>query len=140
MQRIARILIGLALVVAATMVVHRLILGGTLVKLKAGTTMSGVVSQSLVGSNNDSDALPAVGKDYTIDSIRYFDDSNWAVASITQTGGSQNSALLILQREKGMYQPMLGPGTAFSSSYLQSLPSDLGKYLNSKGVVYEPGS
>jgi hypothetical protein len=134
-----RTITGLALLVMATIVVRQLLTGGlSTVRLKSAPPLAGVVAQSL-GPTAQDKHLPVAGKDFQLENVRYFDDRTWAVASVISPGGKTDPALIVLKQFGATYQVVLGPGTAFSSDYLQSMPLDVGQYLTANGVFYGSG-
>jgi len=134
---IPRLLLLFVLIVTA-LLGHYLLLGrAPVVQLAPAASLAGVVSQSL-STGQGGTSLPAVNQDFTIKSVRYFDDKVWAVVFVQPTSHSSlNPSLLVLESQGGAYQAVLGPGSAFEESYLLSLPGAVGQYLKSRGAIYE---
>jgi hypothetical protein len=134
--RITIIILGLILLTAAT----RYVLVGGLpeFKLHKSGLLSGAVSQSLAGTQN-ANSLPVEGVDYSISDITYFSGSDWAVATIKSLKTDADPATVLLHQIKGQYQVVLGPGTAFPSSYFTTVPDGVVKELNNRGVIYDSG-
>ena len=126
------------LVVLLLLTARYLILGGASkeVRLDAAPALSGVVSQSLAASQHASD-LPLAGRDFTLQNIRHFDSQQWVVAKVQPVGNTFDPSLVVLEKINGSYEVVLGPGSAFESSYLLSLPEDVAHYLELQGVFYE---
>lgn len=135
-----RAVIGLVVLVVATLVVRQLLTGGlSVVHLKSAPPLTGVVAQSL-GQTAQDKKLPVPNKDFQLENVRYFDNRSWVVANVISVKGKTDPALIVLKQFGATYQVVLGPGTAFSADYLQSLPLDVGQYLTANGVFYGPGS
>jgi len=132
-------LVFLLLVVAGGLVAQYLILGGAReVKLPPAASLMGSVAQSLYSGNGRTKLLTP-GKDFNLKNTHYFNDSAWAVTTVTPTKQQFNQAVVVLEKKDSAYQAVLGPGSAFSSSVLVSLPTDVASYLNSLGVTYGLG-
>lgn len=128
--------IVLGVVVVATVIVHALLLGGAPYHRLAKTTaLYGTISQSI--GTNDKKSLAIGDKDFTLEDTQHFGD-DWLVTSIVPTPKSSLArAVVVMQKRNGTFQVVLGPGTAFDSSTLVSLPADLGNYLTQQGYIYE---
>ena len=136
-QRIIKLVLALFGIIIVTYVARSLILGGaTVATLQPGPALSGTVAQSLSTSGNNA-SMPRAGKDFNLKIVRYFDSNSWVVVSAASPNKTNETNTVILQRIDGMYQAVLGPGTAFPNGYLQSLPSDVAQYLSAEGVIYE---
>lgn len=132
--RIQIIVLGILLV--GLLLVKSLIFGGApVVRLVPAPALSGQVAQSFAG-NAHSSTLPVQGKDFKLANTLYFDNGSWAVSSIVALNNTMNDGWVVLQKRTGMYAVVLGPGTAFPSSYAQNLPPDVAQYLNQQGVLY----
>lgn|GEM_PF-977321 len=108
------------------------------VNLAIAPPLAGEISQSIGGSSGVT--LPVEGKDYTITQTAYFETNTWAVATITNSDGS-NTSYIVLQKVNGVFQVILGPGTAFAQSDNNQLPASVQQYLQANHVlIYQPGS
>lgn len=138
MRKIVFLVAGLIILIIAVEVVHSLILGGSkVVSLGSSESIAGVVAQSLEPTGGNI-AIPQDAKDFNLTNVNYFYNNTWAVANISPTKGSSiSSGLVVLHNSTGIYQVVIGPGTAFDNSILITLPSEVGKYLNQRGYIYE---
>lgn len=137
-RSMARQIILLVILVAATLLIKNMVLGGArVVKLRSAEPLSGIVSQNLIGSSFSESSLPVVNKDYKLDEVKFFDDRSWVSVKVSPLNGDTDRAILVLKKSGSEYTLVLGPGTAFPSSDLSILPSDLASYLSSKGIIYE---
>lgn len=118
----------------ATLVVSLFVVGGGLkvVQLPPENTPVGQISQSLAVNGS----IPGFKTDYTLKNERYFDANRWFVAQIAPVGQTEYSGWIVLHKNNGIFQPVVGPGTAFSDSDIVSLPPDVSSYLLERGVVY----
>jgi len=132
-----RWLIGGLTALVLTLAVHALVIGGKpVVRLGQASALGGIIAQSLGTTDR---ALPQENKDFTITDLHYFGGRAWVVATVKQKdAGNDGSAVLVLKSSSGSYDVVLGPGTAFPKSYLQSLPSDVGQYVSERAASYEP--
>lgn len=121
----------------ASFVARQILTGGMrVISLSQAPYLSGLAAQSLgVGKNQSK--VPVAGKDFSLKNIHYFEATNWVVADITPLKNSFDPGTLIFTKQNGSYAVVLGPGSDFDSSYLISLPRDVGNYLKTKGVVHE---
>jgi hypothetical protein len=127
----------LILLVIGALVGKNILLGGAKpIKLKPAPALAGIVSQSLAASSKQT-SLPQPGKDFRLENIRYFDNNTWVIAGLKPLRDQFNSGVVVLKNIDGQYEVVLGPGSAFDSSYLLSLPSDVGNYLKTQGAIYE---
>lgn len=127
------VLLGMVVI---TLVLKSIILQGlSLVELGSAPPLAGVVSQSL-GRPGSKTELPVAGKDYTLRDTRYFNNGQWAAATIVPTQSNGDTVIVIMQKINGTYQVVLGPANEFSSSYLYTLPPELSQYLSQKGVLH----
>jgi hypothetical protein len=116
------------------MVARTIILGGEPVtSLAQAPALAGAVSVGL-GQTDDSGSLQQEGQDYRLKSVRYFEDKEWAVASIKPLNNDADPAVLVLKKINGVYQTVLGPAGQFTNSYLYVMPSDVGQYLVKQGA------
>lgn len=116
-------------------VIPQLLVGSTpVVQLSKAQALGGEIAQAI--GPDDNHHLLTPGKDLIINSIKYFDGTTWAVASI-HTANVSDEALAVLQQNSGTYTVVLGPGTSFAHSDLTKLPDDVSNYLVTKGAVYE---
>ena len=131
-----KLFVILGIVLAATIIAHAMLLGGAPYhQLAKAAPLDGVVSQALV--TNGTSAPPVGGKDFTLQSVHTF-GNDWLVASIVPTPTSKlTKSTVVLEKREGVFQVVLGPGTAFDNSVLVSLPADLGNYLTQQGYIYE---
>ncbi len=130
---LASLLLVIPLLGAA--IIQRAILGGSIiVKLKPAPLLTGQVSQSL-GANPDG-SLPTYGKDYALQ-VRFFDNNVWMVGNIKSLKNTTDTAVIVMEKQGGSYRTMLGPGSAFPLTQVQSLPNDVGAYLSSQAAIYE---
>lgn len=126
----------IVLVFIGSFIVHTLILGGhSTVKLEHAGTISGLVAQD-TSSINSQNKLQTPGKDFSLNNIKFFDNDNWAVANYIISETKESSSTIVLKKIQGTLQIILGPGTAFSSDSLQSMPPDVAEYLKNNGAVY----
>lgn len=126
---------GLLCLVAVTWVAKTLLLQGLpLVKLAPAPELAATVSRSL-GTPGSSVALPVFGEDYTLKDVHYFNDKEWAVATVEPVGRTADTVFVIMHKINGIYQVVLGPGNVFSNSYLYSLPAGVSQYLSEQGVM-----
>jgi hypothetical protein len=125
-------------IIIASSIARSQILGGAKIYNLTVTDqlLSGIIAQSTV-STGGKVILPLYQKDFTLLRVSYFDNNTWVVAKIVPLNNSVTEAYVILQFKNGMYHVVLGPGTAFDNSYVQSMPADLGQYLGHKGIFYE---
>ncbi len=105
--------------------------------LGSAPPLAGSISQSL-GFLPGSNSLPVYGKDYKLQNTHYFYNKQWAVTLVVPTKSNADSPTVVLKRVNSLYQVVLGPGTAFSSSSITSLPVNVSSFLNTEGVIYEP--
>jgi hypothetical protein len=97
------------------------------------SNITGSVSQSLVTPQSKG-ILPAVGKNFKVLRATYFNNKQWVVVVVSGIPDNDN-AVLILQELNGVYRVVLGPGTLFPSSSVQSMPLDVVNYLVNQGLV-----
>lgn len=109
--------------------------GATSVHLPPAPILTGQISQALASGKSTS--LPVYGRDYNLGSTTYFKDNDWVVTDILGIGENTSSGIAVLQNKNGIYQVVLGPGTAFANTSVQNLPIEVTQYLNQKGAVYE---
>jgi hypothetical protein len=114
--------------------VKSLVLGPALIKLPSSPPLTGVISQGL-GISGDNTSLPVEGKDYTLKNTLYFDNRQWVVTTVIPAKNNGDVATVVLEKINGVYQIVVGPGTDFSPSYIPPLPQDVTLYLTSKGVL-----
>jgi hypothetical protein len=129
----------IALLVIAFTLQSLLLHGQPVVRLAAGPPLAGIVSQSL-GISGANNSLPVVNKDYTLQNINYFNDRSWVVVSVVPINNNADKTIVVMHMTGGLYQVVLGPGSAFPDTYLQNLPADVSQYLMNRGVVYEPAN
>ncbi len=103
------------------------------IKLDKTTNPLGQVSHAVASSG---------GVDFAAESInikkhRFFADKAWYIALVESKRPQLNSGWVILKNVDGIYQPVLGPGTAFAYDDVVFLPPDLLAYLLDLGVVYD---
>jgi len=127
---------SLIILVIAIFIVKAAVLHGPVVELQSAPPLTGVIAQSL-GTSGSNRSLPVAGKDFILQNTRYFDNQSWVVTLVAPIRSNADRATVILRNNHGLYQVVLGPGTAFPSSSLQSLPGDVSQYLLNKGLVYE---
>jgi hypothetical protein len=115
-------------------IVPRMLVGSTpLIRLSKTQQLGGEIAQAIGPDDNHHMLTP--GNDLIISSVKYFDGTSWAVASI-HTAEVSDEALVVLQQSSGAYTVVLGPGTSFAHSDLAKLPGDVGNYLQTKGAIY----
>jgi hypothetical protein len=128
--------VSLVMLAAAVLVVRDVLLHGQpAIKLKPAPPLAGVISQSL-GVSGSSHSLPVAGKDYNLQDTHAFDNHSWVVTSVVPARANADTAVAVLRNKDGFFQVVLGPGTAFPESSLQSLPADVSRYLVKQGLVY----
>jgi hypothetical protein len=122
------------LLIVISTIFKNVILGGTpQTKLSTAPPLAGTISQSIITPQSNG-ILPVIGKNFNITSTHYFDNQQWVVVSVS-TIPDNNGAVLVLQKLNGSYQVVLGPGTLFSSSDVQSMPASVIDYLTNRGLV-----
>jgi hypothetical protein len=136
-KRLLLLLTFMVMLLVLTFVLKAAILRGPVVRLQKSQPLAGVVSQGLA-SSGPTNSLPEFGKDYTLQSIRYYDNKAWVTATVVPLSTKTDNALVVIHMINGSYQVVLGPGTAFPNNYLQGLPADVSQYLLNQGVIYEP--
>lgn len=122
----AGFLVGL---VAFCFLVRWIITGGyPTVKLPStSSTLAGPVSIGI--GQAGSGALQEAGKDYKIESAKYFDNNEWVVVNILPLKNNADPAVMVLKKVNGFYQTVLGPAGQFSGSYFYVLPLDVYQYM-----------
>lgn len=125
----------LGILVASWMVMPVILGGSSQINLASAPALTGQLSQAFATSGTSS-TLPVEGRDYRLENTNYFDTDIWVVTSIKALNNTMNDGWVVLKKQSGIYQIVLGPGTAFPSSYVQNMPIDVSRYLNQKGVVY----
>jgi hypothetical protein len=101
--------------------------------LSSAPPLTGQVAQTM-GTTQNSE-LPVPGKDFTLKHVRYFQRRTLAVAQLKPLHGQFDDSYVIMKRKRGVYQVILGPGSAFRRSTLQSLPEAAIHYLDQQGAV-----
>lgn len=126
----------LLVVVAVTLMVKSILLqGAPVVKLEPAPALAGSISQSL-GTSGGKASLQVAGKDYSLRDIRYFSDGQWAAVTVVPTHSKGDTVVVVLEKIKGDYQAVLGPGNLFSSSYSYTLPTEIVQYLSQRGYLH----
>ncbi len=130
--------LGFILVILLASFAARQILTGGMrvVSLGQAPPFSGLAAQSL-GVGKDQSKVPVAGKDFSLKNGRYFVGDKWVVADIAPLKNNFDPGTVIIQKQNGAYSVVLGPGSDFDSSYLISLPREVGDYLKAKGVIHE---
>lgn len=127
----------LAVIIIALMLTRSVMFGGARpISLTAADPLVGRISQALATGNSTELAVP--GRDYTLKNTTYFEDKTWVVTTIAPVGGSSYSGMVVLHKSDKVYDVVLGPGTAFSSTELGTLPNNIVLYIKAHGVVYDP--
>jgi hypothetical protein len=133
-KQILATVLFLVVLIAISVVSKNIILNGVpQTKLQVAPPLAGTLSQSLI-TYKSKDVLPVIGKDFTIQSTQYFNNQQWAVVLVSSVPDN-NNAILVLEKLNGNYQVVLGPGTSFSTTDIQTMPSNVISYLTSKGLV-----
>ncbi len=130
--------VGLLLLVPLVVlwIARMLIIGGASpVTLRAADPLAGRISQALTSTSQVS--LPIAGKDYKIQSTNYFDNKTWVVVTIKGVNSTITDGLFVLTQVNGVYNVVLGPGTAFPSSATLAMPTDVQQYLHNGGYLYD---
>jgi len=122
------------LVVIAWMAKALLLQGLSVTTLGTAPPTAAAVSQSL-GLSASRTTLPVIDEDYSLQDVRYFQGNEWAVATVAPTKPDADTVLIVMKKIGGTYQPVLGPGVVFSSSYVYTLPPDVSQYLNKRGAL-----
>ncbi len=131
-----RVIIALAGLVVVTFGLKSILLQGlSTVTLGSAPPVAGAVSQSL-GLSATRSALPVYRQDYTLQDVKYFYNDAWAVATVAPTKPDADTVIVVMQKINGVYQPVLGPGTVFSASYVFTLPPDVAQYMNKQGALH----
>ena len=126
----------LAVVLLGGILGRQLLLGGSqVVHLSAAPPLAGLVAQNLSGNTKRTVAVE--GKDFKLRNLRYFSNNNWVVLEAEPIQDKFNLSFIVLEKVGGSYEVVLGPGSAFDTSYLLSVPADVASYLQAKGVVYD---
>jgi hypothetical protein len=131
-----RFAVFLVVMLAAIAIVQFGLVGAPVVHLSSGAPLAGQVSQTLAATSGDE--LPVDGKDFKLTDTRYLLNDTWAVSQISTFGEDPNTGTVVFQKKSGIYQIVLGPGTAFPNTVVQNMPTEVSAYLSQKGVVYEP--
>lgn len=130
------IVVALIVLISVFVVQPVILQGAHTINLKSAPDLTGQISQALTSSAAPS-KLPVVGPDYTLQNTNYFENKGWAVTTIVPGGANQRN-IVVLKQTQGIYQVVLGPGTAFPSGYTSSLPTSVAGYLIQNGVIYDP--
>lgn len=131
-----RLGIVIFILLLAAIIVPNVLVGPSTVKLASSPSLVGEVTQALT-LNSQNSAVPVYNTDFKLENTRYFDSATWAVAKVVSPNNSTNTSFVVLQKQDGFFQVVLGPGSAFSSAYQQSMPRDVATYLFSQGLFYE---
>ena len=131
-QLARRVILVLVLFVVSVLVKHVVLNGLYLTKLQSAPALAASIAPSIITSGSKN--LPIAGKDFKVLSTNYFDNKQWAVVTVA-TIPDNNSATLVLENINGVYTVVLGPGTVFSTSVTQSMPSDVVAYLVYEGLI-----
>ncbi len=131
-QLLVPLFVTLALFVGA-ITIPTLIQAGKHISLEKATALAGPVSLAL--GSGDSQSLPRYGEDFSFGDIRTF-ESSWKVIRLVSESSS-NDGMVVLHNTGGAYRVVLGPGTSFAKSEVQTLPVDLVQFLNNEGMLYE---
>jgi hypothetical protein len=136
-QRIIGLCVVLVLLILVPVIKHDILGGATYINLPSAPPLAGVVSQSLGGASNNGGSFPVDGKDYKL-SVRYFDNTTWAVGIIQPLNSSINGSTVVLEKQQGTYQAVIGPASAVPTTELQGLPTDVSDYTKANIAVYQP--
>lgn len=98
------------------------------------SSLAGPVSLG-IGQSTGSKNLPEAGKDYKIESAKYFDNEEWVVVNILPLKTKADPAFMVLKKVDGVYETVLGPTGQFDGSYFYVLPLDVYQYLVKQGVI-----
>ncbi len=133
------IVTGLVLLFALTAGIRIILLGSSpYVTLGDAPALTGAISQSL-GITGKDKSLPVAGKDYTLKDTHYLDNRSWVVVKVAITKTNSEAATIVMQKVDSTYHIIAGPGTAFSVTDTQNLPTEVTQFLRQSGVViYEP--
>jgi hypothetical protein len=111
-----------------------ILLGGASVEtLGPAPGISGEISQSLVSSSQN--GLPMAGKDFVIKSTTYFDTNTWVVVIVGTVADPTNESTIVMQKVSGVYQIVIGPGTAFTTQQVANFPADVISFISSHGTL-----
>jgi hypothetical protein len=128
---------ALVLLLIAVFTIRPILLGGgQKVTLQSAPELTGQVSQAFATTATGD--LPAAGKDYKLYNTKYLENDDWIVTNFKWLNEYGNDGVIVLQKKDGIYNPMLGPGSAFPSTVTETLPPSVSLYLNSIGVLYDP--
>lgn len=123
------------LAIAALLVPSIVLSGAHAITLRDAPQLTGQVAQALANSQK-AGSVPETGKAFTLSSVDYFENNTWAVASIKGDQRNVTDGIAVLQLREGIFQVVVGPGTAFPSSVTRKLPPSVTGYLNQRGVIY----
>jgi hypothetical protein len=133
MSKVRSWVIVLGSVLVASLLVRQALTGGLrVVSLDSAPAFSGLVAQSLGGQSE----MPVPGRDFNLKDVKYFEDNSWIVADVAPINKKSDPGTVVIHKQNGALVVVLGPGSDFDSSFLVSLPADVGNYLKSKGVIH----
>jgi hypothetical protein len=108
------------------------------IHLAAAPDLTGQISQTLVTSGGVSE-LPTPEVDFKLDDTAYFENNTWVVSSVVPLNNAFNPSIVVMKKQSGVFQVVLGPGSAFIQSDLQNVPASVANNLMGRGAVYGPG-
>ncbi|MEI6755697.1 MAG: hypothetical protein WCK80_01620 [bacterium] len=131
-KNLKKLFSSLLLILAGYLIQLFLINGVGVLKLKPAPPELGLVP-IFYQESSKFDKLPIYGKNYTLENLKYLENGNWAAATLVSVPG-KNKATVVMKKINGVFVVVMGPGTQFSESTLESLPLSVGTYLYSRGV------
>lgn len=136
MKQAALKIIAIALLIGSMLATGPLVFGKARpVSIKSAPSFTGQISQAII-SSRDKSLIPVAGKDYNLAGTRYFEEGAWVVTEMVPTSNNLNTGWVVLQKQGGVYEIVLGPGSSFPSNATHDLPAEVSKYLNLHGVLY----
>ncbi len=131
------LLILLGILLGAVLLTRPILFGETKpYQLQKSDPLVGRISQALTPNNGGNPPTP--GRDFTLLSTTYFENGTWVVTNIKTLDDSSGGGMVVLKETDGIFDIVLGPGTAFDSYSVDQLPSSVSLYIKNNGVVYDP--
>jgi hypothetical protein len=132
-QLLFPVLVLLVLFFGSILARHIILDGLPVTKLADAPALAGSIAPALTDPNSAT-TIPQIGKDFEISSTHYLDNKQWVIASVKHLP-DMNAATLVLQKQHSIYVVVLGPGTIFSASDIQTAPPEVIQYLYNEGLV-----
>ncbi len=132
-------LFTISIVIAATLIIS--LVSATIIRGGVyETTLSDVTLQEKINKSLESqtDTLNPPKRNYTISDETYFENREWVAAIAVDTSSDHTEpATIVMQFQNNEYATVLGPGTSFPKSLVNSLPKSVQDYLTSRELVFE---